>query len=214
MRIFDSEHRKDIYDVYASRASDKADPIVYYRKEKSFLHYNMPEDLKFFTFCTKYRQDCHMQYREYYYADISFISIAGEPIIIRYDYLKDDINGPCVYKVVDVSNLDEPEFRRNTGIQNFKNYILNKNYTRLVECHKKHNSPLIIFESLLWVTINPTIPPCVYKVKSAGEIYQQIESFIANNLGEQSKAPDKMTDKEKVLSHGFDLKNSFRKKNR
>jgi hypothetical protein len=205
MRIFDSEHRKDIYDVYASRASDKADPIVYNRKKKQFSFLSTPEDLKFFIFCEKYDQD--------YYPNISFMSIAGEPMIIRYDVKRD----PRGYKydteefsVVDVSNLDDPEFRLNTGIQNFKNYILNKNFSRLVECHKTYNTPLIMFHSLAWVTINPLISPCVYKIKSAGEIYQEIESFIANNLGEQSKAPDKMTDKEKIRSHGFDLKNSFR----
>jgi hypothetical protein len=212
MRIFDPDHRKDIYDVYASRVSDKADPIVYNRKEKNFLYqppFSIPEDLKFFVFCAKYPQA--------YCPTISFISIAGEPVIIRYDVKRDLRSSKYVTEeenVVDVSDLDQPEFRLNTGIQNFKNYVLNKNYARLIECHKKHNTPLIMFRSLGWVGINPTIPPCVYKVKSAGEIYQQIESFIANNLGEQSKAPDKMTDKEKVLSHGFDLKNSFRKKNR
>lgn len=47
------------------------------------------------------------------------------------------------------------------------------------------------------------------KFISAEEIYQQISAFIGY-LKDHPEIPNKQTDLEKVQSHGFDLKKSFR----
>lgn len=48
-----------------------------------------------------------------------------------------------------------------------------------------------------------------YKVISAEEIYKEIYSFISW-LKDHPEIPNNQTDKEKILTHGFDLKDSFR----
>ena len=47
-------------------------------------------------------------------------------------------------------------------------------------------------------------------IMPAEQCYQNIAFYIANMLTKQEQ-PSSMTDKEKVVSHGFDLKKSFRK---
>ena len=48
-----------------------------------------------------------------------------------------------------------------------------------------------------------------HKVMSAKDVYLEVESFMGW-LKDNPPIPDKMTDKEKTVSHGFDLKKSFR----
>ena len=50
-----------------------------------------------------------------------------------------------------------------------------------------------------------------YRVKNAPEAFQDIQSFISGVLGMPAKEPEPVSDKVKVVAHGFDPKWSFRK---
>ena len=50
-----------------------------------------------------------------------------------------------------------------------------------------------------------------YRIKSSPDAFQDIQSFISGVLGMPSKEPEQVSDKIKVMSHGFDPKWSFRK---
>lgn len=205
----------DIYDVYQSY--DKTDPIVYNRqktfipgqlyaykngKGKHIPNPNMPDDLKIFP-VTKWIGDGN-----FITTEIDIISFCGKPLIrlVRLNHISD--------KDYQYGFPTADQFQEAYGkFPNFPlaavNFIRNGNYERLLNAHKKYNSPIIQFCLLSGcVVINPKLGEN-FTVKSPGEIYQEIESFIANELTEQMKCAN-MTDKEKVVSHGFDLKSSFR----
>jgi len=50
-----------------------------------------------------------------------------------------------------------------------------------------------------------------YKIFDSFQAFQQISSYISGVLGTKESNSTPMTDKEKVISHGFDIKTSFRK---
>lgn len=204
----------DIYDVYQSY--DKTDPIVYNR-QKTFIPgqiyvykngrgkhiYNpkMPDDLKIFP-VTEWIGDA-----SFITTEIDVISFCGKPLIRLVRLNSSDKDYQYGFPTAD-------QFQKAYGkFSNFPlaavNFIRNGNYERLLNAHKNYNSPIIQFCLLSGcVVINPKLGEN-FTVKSPGEIYQEIESFIANELTEQMKCA-KMTDKEKVVSHGFDPKSSFR----
>ena len=45
----------------------------------------------------------------------------------------------------------------------------------------------------------------------SAELYQELDMFVENFLTTDIMLPISMTDKQKVLAHGFDVKTSFRK---
>lgn len=50
------------------------------------------------------------------------------------------------------------------------------------------------------------------KVKSSYDVYQEIDYFFSNVLVEDQMPKHNQTDENKIVSHGFDLKQSFRKR--
>jgi hypothetical protein len=208
----------DTYDMY--RSYDKTDPIVYNRhktvmlgqmyvykngKGKHIPNPDMPDDLKIFPVNSELIRDDN-----FIITKMNIVSFCGMPII----YTKREINWRSSNREEQSGFPTVDQFQEAYGrFPNFPiaamNFIRNGNYERLLKAHKKYQSPIINFCLLSGhVVINPKLGE-KFTVKSPGEIYQEIESFIANELTEQMKCA-KMTDKEKVVSHGFDLKSSFR----
>lgn len=207
----------DIYDMYQSY--DKTDPIVYnrrktviagnkwsYEKIKYIRNPDMPDDLKIFPVNSEW-----IGSGDFIITEMSIISFCGQPIIrlVRLKIDRNAENKEYQYGFPTVDQFQEAYGR----LPNFPiaamNFIRNGNYERLLNAHKKYQAPIIKFCLLSGqVVINPKLGEN-FTIKSPGEIYQEIESFIANELTEQMKCA-KMTDKEKVVSHGFDLKSSFR----
>ncbi len=106
-----------------------------------------------------------------------------------------------------------------------KNYFFNGSYTQhigkssplVLELHKQVSAPVFCFVTV-WngCYIDDIIPkldvlgiPSVYP---AEQIYQDISYFIGNTLtpSPDTVVPNISSDKEKILQHGFDLKQSFR----
>ena len=60
------------------------------------------------------------------------------------------------------------------------------------------------------------VDPCLKdfhfnKVIDAYTAFQEIDMFLGGVLGDASDPPSPMTDRDKIVSHGMDLKWSFRK---
>lgn len=88
------------------------------------------------------------------------------------------------------------------------------------EWNKMIGTPVFMIDSINSydgvITINKNIPVLqdygFASIIPAEQMYQNISMFITNELTEQMEMPT-MTDKEKIASHGFDNKTSFRGKN-
>lgn len=95
----------------------------------------------------------------------------------------------------------------------------------LTELCVKHNTPVILYDpsnnykstaainnNLVEITINPNLSKLeFYKHLSHFEAYQALDNFV-NNVLVSDKMPEyPRTDVEKLESHGFDKKTSFRK---
>jgi len=68
------------------------------------------------------------------------------------------------------------------------------------------NDPLLI--------VNPQLDKSsvdFITVKDPFTAYQELEQFISMQLTDKDPQPRQLTDKEKIVSHGFDVKSSFRK---
>lgn len=74
--------------------------------------------------------------------------------------------------------------------------------------NKKLREPILV-KSCKWVKPISLQELGFAKVKSAHEVYTEMSNFLGW-LVDNPPLPDNQTDKEKVVSHGFDLKKSFR----
>ena len=94
-------------------------------------------------------------------------------------------------------------------------YQISKNSIKNIEICRKLKSPVVKFivhqEYLLVENKIPRLGEIGFgKIYPAEEIYQDLSYFIDNVMYIEEKNII-MSDKEKVVSHGFDLKSSFRK---
>lgn len=89
----------------------------------------------------------------------------------------------------------------------------------LVELSRKINAPVFTFDKSFRsenVIIDGELPILATLgftcVMDAEQLYQEIAYFLSNVIKESPdmSPPSKMTDKEKISQHGFDLKKSFR----
>jgi len=77
--------------------------------------------------------------------------------------------------------------------------------------HFYHKSPVVLFIGEYRI-----VDPCLKdfhfnKVIDAYTAFQEIDMFLGGVLGDASDPPSPMTDRDKIVSHGMDLKWSFRK---
>lgn len=193
----------EYYDLYNSHSKD--DPVIFERKYKSFWHTNdesqwvkypidfedeeLLKNLRFFRFD-----------REYLIYNL--ISFCGVPY---FTVRNTDENNNSYFKTYNKEDmLKDYRLAMPIGMVSF---LENKNFSRLLYIHKKLNSPILQI-GLNTVTINE-LPIHFQEEVSAEEAYQKIESFISNELREQM-AMIKMMNEEKIVSHGFSVKTSFR----
>ena len=88
----------------------------------------------------------------------------------------------------------------------------------LVELSKQLNAPVFTFTGGYpdRFTIQPSVPKLgeigFVKILSAEQAYQELSYFLGNEIHDSPDLaqPFVITDKEKIVSHGFDMKQSFR----
>jgi hypothetical protein len=76
--------------------------------------------------------------------------------------------------------------------------------------HFMHRSPLV-----LYLDSYRTVDPCLrdfgfQRALDPYTVFQEIDMFLGGVMAEQHDAPSPQTDKEKIASHGMDVKRSFR----
>lgn len=94
-----------------------------------------------------------------------------------------------------------------------------------IEINHLHSSPIVLitktkiarysFGERLGSTVSVTIDPCLKELgfsrfMTADQCHQEIEMFVGGVLANPEKGSNAMTDKEKILAHGMDMRWSFR----
>ena len=209
MRIQSKEFH--YYDIYNSH--DKKDPIIFKRDEK---RKDVLDDEKLSFFWGKNIDQNEGSYCEEL-GYVGIFSFCGEPFIISSfpkgmeDKYKCSEYGSKKGYIVDLSYL-EKSLKDKSSCRSkhllIHSFIKGNDYRILEYAHRKFNAPLIKFYFGSGAFTNE-IPENMEDVINAGEAFQKIETFIGNTLTERETVRKK-TDKENILSHGFDLKHSFR----
>lgn len=111
-------------------------------------------------------------------------------------YLNDNSNGGTTYPHInDLSNY----------INEFTKLVKNKDY------FSKFKTPTFLIDHNADIHINPVLKNIKFqKIKTHYEVYNEIEIFISERLGDKMEIFE-LTDKDKIVSKGFDYKTSFRK---
>ncbi len=77
-----------------------------------------------------------------------------------------------------------------------------------VDLQEKHGTPLILIDKD--ITINPNLKKLkLTKVIDPYELHQKIDQWFSDGRF-SNDPPQELTDKQKIASHGFDVKRSFR----
>lgn len=80
------------------------------------------------------------------------------------------------------------------------------------EIHRHFNSPVILYSNGL-VIKNPNLKSIGYnQIKDPYTVYQNISMYMSGVLGQPANPTVTLSDKSKVLKHGFDAKWSFRRR--
>jgi hypothetical protein len=105
---------------------------------------------------------------------------------------------------------------RNGNLKDTKEYIRQLHGKEFPDFFFKYETPIFYYgptdgEVKNVCTINDRLKDVqFYKVKDSYTAFQEIQSFISGVLGTNRDPVSVPTDKEKILSHGFDTKWSFR----
>lgn len=181
---------KDYYDYLQAYGQEPG--IVYNRKPATVWAHKVE------TLCPVKWQDVG--------ARASLLGFCGE-IIPRISYWRDEKS----WEREVLWGSDAAEYAKKITapeLHNWKRFVLNP--VSLDWLFKAVNAPVFIIDSG-----GETTNPCLQELKfdeymDAQSVYQSISSFIGNQK-EQMQIPAR-SDKEKVVSHGFDKKTSFRPK--
>lgn len=100
------------------------------------------------------------------------------------------------------------------------NYYIGCKDDALIKLSKKIGHPVYVIKSVdkAYIEIDSKIPKLkdygIPAILSATQIYQELVYFLSNVLKDSPdmQPPINMDDKLKIVSHGFDLKESFRKR--
>lgn len=102
--------------------------------------------------------------------------------------------------------------RREASLQPWRDWVA-ENWGREIDpsVHFRLNTPVALWRNGIW-TANPNLREMDFqKVLDPYTVFQEIETFLAGVMSENRDPPSPMTDREKISSHGMDVKRSFRK---
>ena len=224
MLIISKSH--DYYDsVGKSKGVDKT--IIYKRKEKVIRDERTQKavrDLRLLNFSNTLR---HYTRKRNALSELSFrmiiVGFCGKfyPVVIRTSYKFDDVTKisqpEYIYDTDLIDQLIE-ETRHNfffkTTLHDYKERIASTHFKHLYESFK---CPIVIFGSPRGiqediVILNPLLKEINFmKVVDPYTAFQEIEMYISGALGAPPKPMVFISDKDRLLAHGFDAKTSFRK---
>lgn len=206
---------KDYYDYLQKFGTE---PINYNRKTQIISINSRPEIVKEFSLINIDRTHAYPENL----CDVFWIGYCGEMILncgfwTGNDWEKEYFVG----KAAEEKLLNNPEMRKNLALANIIRFLENRSpifYPLFI----KYKIPLFHLYSGYSVTFNPILMNILkynqnewfaeWKKEFPPEkIYQDLSCFLGNDLKEQMEM-SAQTDLEKVISHGFDKKTSFRPK--
>ena len=123
-------------------------------------------------------------------------------------------------KKKDLIRFEQNEKKARQARQSFFDYYKGKDFTKM---HVQADSPIILtFFDCKYVCYNNykielIKNPCLReldfaRIMPSTKIYQEIEMFLGNELVKDIMPSSYQSDIEKIISHGFDTKISFRKR--
>lgn len=157
------------------------------------------------------------------------LSVCGKPFIVGHS--KSGYDNSCNRVIPPLYLMPSPElFNLLMGLHCYKGIpALTEPRRYLLKISQQIKSPIFMMHSMqYWAYRSPNVKkfelhqsvPCLASIKgfaklySAEQVYQDVSYWISNVM---NGAPDvqpigspPLTDKERILSHGFDLKQSFR----
>lgn len=136
------------------------------------------------------------------FSNISIIGFCGQLHFIYQYYNHQTKEWYCSYDINDFNDFFHYHFDRDLERipkEEIKSWFL------------KYRVPIFYLNKEL--ILNPKLSELNFsKVKNAIEAYQEIELYLGNILLSEEKSSIPLTDKEKIVNKGFDLKHSFRKR--
>jgi hypothetical protein len=215
-----SKH-KDYYD-YLQGIYGIDELVVYDRRTENLIKHIDSIKLEIYDFAI-----CDFIYRIYFYKNKSYHTpdelIELHHLLINDNYIGSDDRKVYLLKTYEYSS----NWVKNKGIEDSAKRHFDE-YNHSTQINKNLRIPILIknefgeiiheksFNGRIGRTFNTSrwsIPDLssfgIAKYIPAVEIYQRITEFISWTK-DNPEIPNKQTDKEKVLSHGFDIKQSFR----
>lgn len=81
------------------------------------------------------------------------------------------------------------------------------------ELHRRFNSPILLIKSDK-IVVDPNLKKECLTFKHPWEVYTEVESYLTNQMCMEQPTPIHVSDITKIQKHGFDTKQSFRKRKR
>jgi len=168
--------------------------MVQYFSYRSISHRYINANHFIIGFCGK----LYLGFKMYYYKDNQDMNYDKKSIDITYDI-----------------NEFKKHFKPFWSFAEFDDFVNNiKNYDA-IDIHRILNAPIFVFEMKKGpdsFIINPILKEYeFYKVFDSFTAFQEIQMFISGVLGIDENPIVEVSDKDKIISRGFDYKWSFRK---
>lgn len=187
---------KDYYD-YLAGIYGRDDLLVYDRRDGQSIF--LTDYMKFdIAFCNNLYRVVHNDGRFYYSVD---------DLKELFSELFDKGSKSYLYHIFGWVNTN-PNYK--TRILKNDKFFENIIKIRSTDINKKYRDPILVKGwGGSWVKPISLEQLGFAKVKSAHDAYTELSNFLGW-LKDNPPLPDNQTDKEKVVAHGFDLKQSFR----
>lgn len=112
----------------------------------------------------------------------------------------------------------ESLFEKKPKNKNLNDYYIGLKLKKLIDLSKKINAPVFCIRSVSYrdIVIDGSIPVLsnlgIASIINPTQIYQDIAYFVANTMhaNPDISPPVEIGEKDRIVSHGFDLKQSFR----
>lgn len=179
---------KDYYDMASTDHS-----VLYIRKRTRYSWHKIPLSIQ--NVC-KHR-------------DVIFIGFCGEiyPLYQNADYM-----GKKLHMIRKSYNFEDLNFE-DWILKSVKKVREEVKYVDFSNIFIENQTPIFVIDYMRGeLVLNPCLKDYgFYTIFDPVQAYQEIEMYIGNVLLPKDKEFTPLTDKEKIISKGFDLKTSFRK---
>ncbi len=207
---------KDVYDGVAHTKG--IDKTIVYERYSEVIKLNNTE-LKYFNLdTTHYTGFAHYTTRKVNLNFIPFIiGFCGKIYIVGSKEVINELNEKSIHYIYDWDEILSMYKKDSWYYKESIAYLTElKNSTRLQDIFYKYKTPIFIINIKHHYDDKIIINPCLknydfHKFMDVFTIFQEIEMYISGVIGVNTKPIVEISDKHKIIGHGFDFKYSFRK---